>query len=176
MSTADPRHHDESRYDEARYEAVLEACGPGPFQSALELGGTVGAFTELLAPHCESLTTIDVSSTAAAMARRRLAGLPGVEVLHGAIPDAIPNRDYELIVVSGILEHLGSEDFERTLSAIRYVLVPHGRLIAIHWRPPDSERPVTGSHVHARLRDDPWLITIRGEQTPGYVLDVFERR
>lgn len=173
---SDPWSYEDSPYEQAKYAATLEACGPGPFSSALELGGSIGVFTELLAPRCERLTTIDVARTAAAMARRRLADFPGVEVLRGVIPDDVPERDYELVVASEILYYLSGDGFERTLAMIRARLVPGGRLVAVHWRPGGPERPFTGGEVHARLRDDPWLTSVRGEQAPGYLLDVLERR
>ena len=168
--------YDDSPYEQATYAATLEACGPGPFVCALELGGSIGVFTEMLAPRCEALTTIDVSRTAAAMAKRRLADVPDVRMLRGPIPDTIPEEAYDLVVASEILYHLGAEDLERTLAVIRARLVPGGRLVAVHWRPAEPERLVSDARVHARLRDDPWLVRVHGERTPTYLLDVLERR
>ena len=166
-------------YDSSPYPTVvatLEGCGPGPFVSALELGGAIGVFTELLAPRCERLTRIDVAATAAAMARRRLAEFPGVDVVRGSIPDAIPDREYDLVVASEILYYLPAEDFERTLAVIRARLMPGGRLVAVHWRIDESERPLMAGEVHARLRDDPWLESLHAEQAADHLLDVLERR
>lgn len=156
--------------------AALAGCGPGPFVSALELGGSIGVFTELLARRCERLTRIDVAATAAAMAGRRLAEFPGVDVVRGSIPDAIPEREYDLIVASEILHHLLPADFERTLAVIRARLLPGGRLVAVHWRVGESERRRPADEVHARLRDDPWLESLEVEQAPEHLLDVLERR
>jgi predicted TPR repeat methyltransferase len=167
------------QYESAPFELVegaLQACGPGPFASALELGGSIGVFTELLAPRCNRLTRVDVAATAAAMARRRLTGLPGVEVVRGAIPEAIPEREYDLVVASEILYYLAADDFERTLALIRARLVSGGRLVAMHWRPDESERPFTAGEVHERLRDDPWLESVAAVQGPGYLLDALDRR
>jgi SAM-dependent methyltransferase len=172
----DPWSYEDSPYEQAKYAATLEACGAGPFRSALELGGSIGVFTERLAPHCERLITIDVSKTAASMARRRVAGFPGTEVLCGSIPDDIPDREYDLVIASEILYYLEESDFERTVAVIRARLITGGRLVAVHWRPASPERPFTGGQVHSRLRDDPWLTSVRGEQAPGYLLDVLERR
>jgi SAM-dependent methyltransferase len=176
LDEADSWSDEDCPYEQAKYESTLDACGPGPFVSALELGGSIGVFTELLAPRCQKLTTIDVAKTSAAMARRRLADFPTVEVLRGAIPGDIPERDYDLVVASEILYYLTDDDFERTLALIRSRLISGGRLVAVHWAPAGHERPFTGGAVHARLRDDPWLRSIRGEQAPGYLLDVLERR
>jgi cyclopropane fatty-acyl-phospholipid synthase-like methyltransferase len=161
---------------EEALDATLEGCGLGPFKSALELGGAIGEFTELLAPRCERLTRIDVSATAAAMARRRLVDFPRVEVVRGAIPDAIPDREYDLVVASEILYFLSADEFERTLATVRSRLLTGGRLVAVHWRTEESDRLLAAGDVHARLRDDPWLEPLHAEHTPGYMLDVLERR
>jgi SAM-dependent methyltransferase len=172
----DPWSYQDSAYERAKYEATLEACGPGPFASALELGGSIGVFTEMLAPRCDTLTTIDVSSTAAAMACRRLAELRSVEVLRGTIPDAIPACQYDLVVASEILYYLTKDGLERTLALIGANLITGGRLVAVHWRPGGPERPFTAAEVHARLVEDPWLAPVRSEQTHAYLLDLLERR
>lgn len=161
--------------DEA-LDATLDGCGLGPFKDALELGGAIGEFTELLAPRCERLTRIDVSATAAAMARRRLIDFPKVEVVRGAIPDAIPEREYDLVVASEILYFLDSDAFERTLTTVRARLTTGGRFVVVHWRTEESARLFAAGDVHARLRDDPWLQPLHTEHTPDFMLDVLERR
>ncbi|HEX3618649.1 MAG TPA: SAM-dependent methyltransferase [Solirubrobacteraceae bacterium] len=160
--------------DEA-LDAALEGCGLGPFRSVLELGGAIGEFTEMLAPRCERLTRIDVSATAAAMARRRLVDFPRVEVVRGAIPDAIPDREYDLVVASEILYFLDTDAFERTLATVRARLLTGGRFVVVHWRTEESTRLFAAGDVHARLRDDPWLKPLHTESTPDFMLDVLER-
>jgi predicted TPR repeat methyltransferase len=55
-----------------KFAATLDRCGPGPFDRALELGCSVGTFTELLAPRCRSLLAVDVSQRAVDRTRARL--------------------------------------------------------------------------------------------------------
>ncbi len=50
----DPWDYEQSEYEHAKYEETLDACGLGPFANALELGGSIGVFTEMLAPRCEA--------------------------------------------------------------------------------------------------------------------------
>ena len=38
----DPWRYRSSEYEQAKYDATLSACGPGPFESALELGSSIG--------------------------------------------------------------------------------------------------------------------------------------
>src|SRR5579875_2479522 len=171
----DPWNYERSDYERAKYDATLAACGDGPFKSALELGGSIGVFTEMLAPRCSTLVTIDVSRTAASMARRRLADLPHVRVIHGAIPDAVPDQKFDLIVASEILYYLSPDELERTLVLIRYRLITGGKLVAVHWRPAGRERPLTARDVHERLRDDPWLEPVHRDEAGIYLLDSFKR-
>ena len=113
----DPWGYTTSDYERRKYEATLTACGDGPFADALELGGSIGVFSALLAPRCERLTTIDAAATAVASARRRLAGAPHVDVILGEIPDAIPIRDFDLVVASEILYYLTASELARTVAA-----------------------------------------------------------
>src|SRR6202012_5397737 len=102
-----------SKYERRKYEATLAACGAGPFAHALELGASIGVFSSLLAPRCECLTTIDASATAVDAARSRLAGIPNVDVILGAIPDAIPIRRFDLVIASEILYYLTAPELAR---------------------------------------------------------------
>ena len=106
----DPWGYLASEYERAKYAATLAACGPGPFACALELGGSIGVFSAMLAPRCERLVTIDVSPTAVAQARSRLAGHAAVEPIVGAIPAAVPRLPFDLVVASEILYYLSDED------------------------------------------------------------------
>ncbi len=113
-STFDQRYQDEgdpwgyrtSDYEREKYRATLAACGDGPFRSALELAGSIGVFSAMLAPRCEELTTIDFSETAVAQARQELHDFPQATALIGEIPGALPDRQYDLIVASEILYYL----------------------------------------------------------------------
>jgi trans-aconitate methyltransferase len=172
---ADPWQYRSSEYERAKYAATLTACGPGPFQSALELGGSIGVFSAQLAPRCKSLTTIDGSPTAVAAARARLADFPHADAVLGEIPGAIGARTHDLAVASEILYYLDDDALAATLERLREVLVTGGRLVAVHWRPSGPERPQTAAAVHERLRSLPWLHMVSDRGTADYLLDVLER-
>lgn len=171
----DPWGYADSAYERDKYAATLEVCGKGPFARALELGGSIGVFSELLAPRCQSLTTIDAAPTAVAHAERRLARSPNVEVLLGDIPQAIPPGPFDLAVASEVLYYLSPAQFEQTLAVLDSMLAVGGRLVAVHWRPPGPERPLTAARVHAELRRQPWLTAVGEHGTDDYLLDVLER-
>jgi SAM-dependent methyltransferase len=172
----DPWRYADSEYERAKYAATLAACGPGPFEAALELGGSIGVFSALLAPRCARLQTIDFSPTAAALARERLRPFDHVEVTVGRIPDALPARAHDLVVASEVLYYLTPAELERTLAALEQVLAPGGRLVCVHWRPGGPERPLDADTVHDEVRRQAWLAHTRSASTEEYLLDLLERR
>jgi SAM-dependent methyltransferase len=172
----DPWRYTDSEYERAKYEATLAACGEGPFRSALELGGSIGVFSALLAPRCERLETIDFSATAAALARRRLRAQPHVAVIVGRIPEALAVGQHDLVVASEVLYYLDPEAFAQTLRALERLIASGGRLVCVHWRPGGPERPLDAVAVHDVIRRQPWLRQLRSAgEDEEYLLDAFER-
>ncbi len=172
----DPWRYATSGYERRKYAATLAACGPGPFARALELGGSIGVFSALLAPRCAQLDTIDAAPTAVAAARERLASVPGVQVRLGSIPQDVPPGPYQLVVASEILYYLAPVRLASTFERIGDVLAPGGRLVAVHWRPPGPERPHTAEQIHRMLHRQAWLTPTASHPHPQYLLDVFARR
>jgi SAM-dependent methyltransferase len=168
----DPWGYTHSPYEREKYEATLEACGDGPFAAALELGGSIGVFSELLAPRCQALTTIDLAPTAVSAARARLTAHPHVDVRLGVLPQDLPDGRYDLVVASEILYYLPRPDLHETLIRLENVLVPGGRLVAVHWRPAGRDRWLDAAEVHAELAAQPWLIRVSSGGTDAYRLDV----
>jgi trans-aconitate methyltransferase len=172
----DPWGYTTSEYERRKYEATLAACGDGPFAHALELGGSIGVFSAMLAPRCVQLTTIDSAPTAVDAARRRLAGASHVRPVLGSIPEAIPEQKLDLVVASEILYYLCAADLAATLAALESRTLPGARLVAAHWRPAGPERPFEAHQVHLILRGQPWLEPRRSGATGDYLLEVLERR
>jgi SAM-dependent methyltransferase len=171
----DPWGYTSSGYERAKYAVTLEACGAGPFSCALELGASIGVFSDLLAARCGRLVTVDAAPSAVAVARSRLTGRENVEVVQGPVPDAIPVIAFDLVLASEILYYLTPAELAGTLAALEPRLRPGGRLIAVHWRPAGPERPFTAAEVHGTLRSQPWLRSTHADATDDYLLDVLER-
>jgi SAM-dependent methyltransferase len=176
---ADPWGYTHSRYEREKYAATLVACGRGRdglFTCALELGGSIGVFSAMLAPRCRRLVTVDGAPTAVAVARRRLAGRARAEVVLGQIPEAVPEETFDLVVASEVLYYLPEERLAATLEMIRDRTHRGARLVAVHWRPAGPERPFDANTVHTRLREQPWLHSRHRTGIDQYLLDVLERR
>jgi predicted O-methyltransferase YrrM len=172
----DPWRYRSSAYEQAKYAATLAACGPGPFDSALELGGSIGVFSARLAPRCRRLVTIDYSPIAVRRARAALAQYRHARVVLGAIPEDLPEGTFDLVVASETLYYLDAAALAQTLEVLNARMAPGARLVCVHWRPPGPERPLTAAHVHDEVRRQPWVRRLTTECRPEYLLDVLERR
>ncbi len=175
-SDPDPWGYTHSEYERLKYAATLQACGPGPFKRALELGSSIGVFSALLAPLCGQLVSIDAAPTAVADARLRLAEHPQVELVLGQIPAAVPGGRYDLVLASEILYYLAPDDLVETLSVLCTRMEAGARLVAVHWRPAGPERPFDADTVHALLGSRPELASLHSREHPDYRLDVLLRR
>ena len=171
----DPWDYTGSDYERRKYAATLAACADGPFACALELGGSIGVFSALLAPRCEHLVTIDVAPTAVRQARDRLASLPHATAIVGSIPSDVPAGPYDLIVASEILYYLSDDQLAGTLAMFERELTAGGSLVAVHWRPPGPERPRDAAQAHAALGRLPVISRVRSASTDDYLLEVFRR-
>ncbi|HXD68016.1 MAG TPA: SAM-dependent methyltransferase [Solirubrobacteraceae bacterium] len=176
LADPDPWRYRVSAYEQAKYAATLAACGPGPFESALELGGSIGVFSAQLAPRCRRLTTIDYSPTAVRRARAALVQHGRARALLGAIPDDLPEGSFDLVVASETLYYLEAAALVQTLEVLEARTGPGARLVCVHWRRPGPERPLTAAHVHDEVRRQPWLRRLATRSQPEYLLDVLERR
>jgi cyclopropane fatty-acyl-phospholipid synthase-like methyltransferase len=172
----DPWGYLHSDYEREKYDATLAACGQGPFDSALELGASIGVFSQLLAPRCRRLVTIDAAPTAVAAARSRLSAQPQVEVLLGGIPDAVPEETFDLVVASEILYYLTPAELADTLTVLERRMATGARLVAVHWRPGGPERPFDAEAAHRRLHEQSWLTMSQSGGTDEYLLEVIIRR
>jgi Nodulation protein S (NodS) len=172
----DPWGYLTSPYERRKYADTLRACGEGPFAHALELGGSIGVFSVLLAARCAKLDTIDLAPTAVVAARRRLARLANVTARVGTIPEDLPRGRFDLVVASEVLYYLRADAFEQTLRALRDRTSVGARFVAVHWLPAGPERPLDAEFVHEALRACDWLESVRGERRECHLLDVLVRR
>lgn len=135
-SDPDPWGVETREYERQKRERTLEACGPGPFARAIDLGAGTGVLAAELAPRCERLLALDGAPTAVALARERLAAFPGAEVREAVLPDGLPEAEgesYDLVVASEILYYLDDAALSATLAWVDGALAPGGRVVAIHW-------------------------------------------
>jgi hypothetical protein len=162
-------------YELAKRADTLDACGPGPFVAACELGAGLGALAAELAPRCERLLALDAAPTAVAAAAARLAAHPGAQACVARLPEDLPGGPFDLVVASEVLYYLDDAALARVLAWLPGALTADGRLVAVHWTgsAPDLRRDAGA--VSAALAATPGLRVRRADRRAGYRLDVLER-
>lgn len=173
-ASADPWAYDTSVYEREKYAATLAALPSRPLARALEVGCSIGAFTELLAPRCAQLVAIDFSTRALELARERVGGVANVELAQAAFPEEIPAGAWDLVVCSEVLYYLDGAALLRAIGWLEEQLASGASLVAVSWRGIGSEEPLHGDAVHD-------LLSVRlarwhafDGRHPGYRLDCFD--
>lgn len=166
----DPWDYETSRYEQDKYRRTLDFL-PGETGRTLELGCSIGVFTEMLAPRCTTLLAVDFSPTALARARRRLEGDHHVRLEERTLPEDFPEGPFDTIVCAEILYYWTADLVREGLRRAEAALAPGGTLLAIHCRQADPRRDLIGDDVHHILRRETSLAWRAGEVTPEYLVD-----
>jgi SAM-dependent methyltransferase len=173
-ASADPWDYDSSEYERGKYAATLAALDGRRYARALEVGCSIGAFTELLAARCTMLTALDFSSRAVALARARLRGRAHVSLLEASFPEQAPAGKWDLVVCSEVLYYLDRPALDQAMAWLRERLREGATVLAVDWRGPTTTEPHDGDEVHDLLHERlaAWH-ALEGRQ-PGYRLDRFD--
>lgn len=151
--------------EEVKYALTLDLCGDGPFDRALEIGCGEGLFTQMLAPRCQSLLAVDISSRAVRRAQVRLSNHPGALIRAMSLPAGNPVGPFDLVVASDVLYYWATQDLGWGARRIEESLALGGRFVATHYALPMSAATtgdtvhdvlagiLTLSHVHSEMRD-----------------------
>ena len=166
-----PWDYETSDYERRKYRHTLEYL-PERTGRTLELGCSVGVFTEMLAPRTSCLVAVDFSPTALERARRRLRpSHHQVQLLRRRLPEEMPGGPFDTIVCAEILYYWSPALVRDGLERIERALAPGGTLLAVHWRGSDPRRDLNGDDVHRILREESRLRWRGGARTPDYLLD-----
>lgn len=172
----DPWDYESSDYEQRKYQKTLQALGGRRFTRALEVGSSIGVFTELLAPLCDELIALDLSERAVAAARQRLSGHEQVRVQRRGVPEEMSEGPFDLILASEVLYYFTREEMIAMLYGFETMLAPGGALLAVHWRRETRTYPLQGDEVHELLASHTSLALTESVSEPDYRLDLFENR
>lgn len=176
-SDIDPWDFETSEYEAKKYAATLKALPKKQYQSAFEIGGSIGVLTEKLAARCKALLSVDVSEQAQANAKERCKHLPHVEFQVMQLPHAYPSRTFDLTMVSEVGYYWGKQDLEIAKQKIADHLEPSGHLMLVHWTPYVDDYPITGDEVHEAFLAQVGEVykSLVGRREERYRLDLLER-
>jgi SAM-dependent methyltransferase len=177
---ADPWDFATSPYEAAKRADALAALGTRQWARGLELGCATGELTAGLAGRCRHLDAVDASPTALARAAERTAGLDGVELALGVLPEALealgdPEQPWGLVVASEVLYYLDLPLLGTLLDGLAARTEPGATLLAVHWTGEAASHELHADEVHALLAARPELALRWGAVREGYRLDRFER-
>jgi SAM-dependent methyltransferase len=171
----DPWEYETSEVEQARYEAVLRALGPRKFGRALEIGCSVGVFTEMLEPKCDELLAIDFVDAAVEIARKRLAGTPSVTVERRTIPREMPAGDFDLIVCMDTMYYWTRDVQLKALGAFEAALRKGGTLLIEHESANSRFRATRGDRVHFLVEENTELEHAVSMNEGGFRTDRFDK-
>jgi SAM-dependent methyltransferase len=172
----DPWGYETSAYEREKYAATLAAFPPGPIESILELGCSIGAFTALLAERCERVLALDFSERAIELARQRLSGVENVQLRKARFPEEAPNERFRVVLCSEILYYLDARALAHAISWLSEQLLHGTSVLVVSWRGVGREEPFLGDEVHDRLARELGVWHASDGRQEGYRLDRFDPR
>jgi SAM-dependent methyltransferase len=168
--SADPWDYATSEYEQRKYRHTLEYL-PERTGRTLELGCSVGVFTAMLAPRCDTLVAVDFSPTALERARERVRDAHHVQLLLRRLPEEMPEGPFDTIVCAEILYYWSPDLVRLGLRRMEAALAPGGTLVLVHWRHSDPRRELVGDDAHAIIDAETRLQSEARYATPDYLLD-----
>lgn len=173
----DPWAFETSPYERAKYDHTLASLPAGRFASALEVGCANGVLTERLAPRCDRLLAVDVSTTALAAAARRCAALPQVSFEERQLPAQAPAGPLDLVLLSEVIYYWDGADLTRLAEWAPRAVRSGGHLLLVHWTGA-TDYPKSGDDAIIELRTGlgDAVEVVREERRDEYRLDLWRRR
>ena len=171
----DPWNFETSEYESAKYAETLKVLPHEIYESAFEIGCSIGVLTAKLAERCRNLLAIDVSEKALDTAKKRCLNFSNVDFRLMQIPHEFPVEKFDLIIVSEVGYYLSVDDWKIASKKLISMLKPHGNIVLVHWTHFVSDYPQTGDNVHDLFAE--WnrqLKHIDAEKYADYRLDVWE--
>jgi SAM-dependent methyltransferase len=171
---ADPWSFATSAYEREKYDRTLAALRP-PYESGLEIGCSIGVFTERLADRCAMLVAVDISEEALASARERCALRTNVHFARADVTRDFPPGAFDLIVLSEVGYYWSDEDLARGRDAIAVGGPAGGDVVLVHFLPKVPDYPRDGDDVHAAFLADARFAVTESYRAERYRLDRFVR-
>ncbi len=174
-ANADPWGFEFKPYEQAKYADTLASL-PRPFyESAFEIGCSLGVLTAQLAARSGALLAVDGSEKPLSRARELCRDLSQVTIKQMQVPEEFPEQLFDLVVVSEVGYYWSPDDLARAQAKILEHLSAGGQLMLVHWTPFVHDYPLTGDDVHESFLALKGLRHLHGHREEKYRLDVLER-
>jgi len=143
---ADPWRFATSKYEKDKYAASLTALNDRNFNSAFEVGCSIGILTRQLAPRCKSVLAVDVVRRALDQAQRNCDNLGNIRFARMQIPSEWPAEEFDLIVLSEVLYYFSAADIALIAEKTLLSLLPSGMVLLVHWTG-ETDYPCEGNQA-----------------------------
>ena len=137
-------------YEERKYQLALASLPRRRYRSGFEVGCSIGVLTALLGDRCDDLLAADVSPRALQIAATRVG--PSVRLERRELPRDWPEGTFDLVVLSEVGYYQDPDGLRELVRRSVASLEQGGTLLAVHWRHPVEDYPLTGDQVHDVLR------------------------
>jgi len=139
--------YETSDYERTKYRRTMDCivAQRSSNASVLEVGCSIGVFTELLAAQFEQVTAIDISQEALALAARRHSR-PNIRFVRSGIRELPATSRYDVIVCAEILYYIPEGDVTQVVNKLANLLSDQGIVVTVSG--------VTDSKSDARYFDD----------------------
>ena len=174
-ANADPWGFEDKPYEQAKYADTLASLPRTHYDSAFEIGCSIGVLTARLAPRCGALLAVDGSEMPLVRARELCRDLPQVTIERMQVPDRFPPDLFDLILLSEVGYYWSPDDLTRAQDLLLAHLRIGGHLMLVHWTPWVHDYPLTGDEVHEAFLKRDGLRLLHGHREENYRLDVLER-
>jgi SAM-dependent methyltransferase len=150
-ASKDPWNYRNSCYEKAKRDATIAALDSLRFQSALEVGCSIGELTHRLAKHCDQLLGVDFVDEALDLARLKCVNLPWVSFNNFHVPLDWPEGRFDLIVLSEVLYFLSDEDSLDLVALCERCLTAKGFILLVNWLDKSPDDPCSGDAAAERF-------------------------
>ncbi len=169
----DPWGFETSAYEAEKYQATLAAMPRTTYASGFEIGCSIGVLTAQLAKRCTTLLSVDIAAIPLTRARARNRNAANVEFAQMSFPRDLPDRHFDLIVLSEVLYYFDLGDIALAAAATAGLAAPGAEILLVHWLGPTPDYPLTGNvAVEAFLEAiSPFAQRCAHAATPQYRID-----
>lgn len=171
----DPWQFETSPYEAEKYSSSLAILPRERYGSALEVGCSIGVFTQMLAERCDRLLAIDLAEKALDEARRRCANQLQVSFARCDLPAQFPAGSFDLVTVCEVGYYWSPADLLRACRRIAQQQPIDADLLLVHWTPDVHDYPQKGDAVHDTWLNQPWWQPVAARRHATYRMDVLRR-
>ena len=172
----DPWRLQERWYEERKRALTVAALPRQRYSSALEIGCSVGALTEALAPRCDELLAVDIAQRAVEIAGERLSDQPHVSISQLDVSHAWPKGQRDLVVFSEVGYYFDAETLAALALRAAGSLAIDGVIVSCHWRHPVDDYPLSGDEARRIIREESGLVVVAHYIDQDFGLEVLAQR